>query len=1326
MSLLFSFFVITFVSLASVSAIPVTEIIVDTVSLEIISVVQKEVPNTYVIQTPLSSSAAVPTPKPIGDTLIVDYRDRRGKLSTTYKYCPIEEITIRAEVPANEDGKLKGTNIDHNITTCSFALEGGALDIRLHHNNRTRRYHNQEFHALQTGVDITLTTLQYVGDTTSQINFIFLSAGYQSNSQFLNNVNKALHLLQYPTMPNIVLSRYFPIFNVFAVYEHSAETGASKPIQRILRQNNLQCGFGFVESRLSCDATLSVALASRAPPQPGTPNTIIVVLVNEGQYGGAAAYSYSTKITYFYNGALELGNDEQKMASLLYHELGHATGDLIDEYDYGMQEYRKVRTNNCHWQNTDMPWMGWVKKGKADQIPSSPCGYTNYFKSTTSCIMEKLRNPAPCAVCAEATVQHLYNNGMGHFAPLCPHRYEILYVSTGVADNNVTFYVNHRLATTSAIGVSWYVNDIAVVGEVSSSFTFVALKHARQGTGVYRVLANITDQTDMVLPENKLDTFSQLQTWVVNVISPDDFNTLFSANNKYNATVARQQCPSEMSAMLYFRPGVSISYVSSCTAGKNCSREVFTSHPYDSNNDDLDVEEVFDRYVLNVTGAVVAVSVLIFIIAAVLYGRRVAKRPNHIVLSQITVPMRIARIGVFVTATITLSAAVCAFILTLLIYSAFGMFVVNPAIVAVSFALFGVVLCVLGYVAWYYMLRRFLILHSIMLILCIAGLLAATVICLNYADSLERHDSVAITNLQDRWIDAATNDPSRVCYLQKYLKCSGFEIGCPRVSLSTQCPQGCDSVNRFNDNRCLEPLVDLTVHWYRIAGWVIFGLDILCILAICSSMWLFFQVHKFIHQIHRIGEHMKWSLIRSIQNLSQQEYDNLVAQIPNPDQCNAKEVEDFFLFTFGFEPSSSDIRSAFFLVGANNGSGKQRTQLSLRDYIEKVRVLTFDPTFDMNNKMYSEAREVWVSLAEESRTEMMKMFGTISSATSITVGASTAPDDDQKTHLIKKEAFVEYHKTRFPGLPQLYIEEMFHECDVAQDNEIPWTPFLARYHEAICEVMKIAVWCYYRKYNTERLATVPETCEKYKQELPEMWHNLQQKYGEFPTTYLCFDSSQHSYQEGKANWRLLNQATRLEYLATFYDVCGETNDSMDSTRFMEHYRKVLDYLPMQALDDMFKAFDVDGDGSLTWTEFVARHSGCFAAVQHEYLKKFYQHYNPEKVANVDTTLAKWRGHEALMWEELIDKYGAFPTDQIGSHTLTLDPDSDAFEVANKTWLDMGSQQRIETINAYQEIRTGGSQRFLVLHTKTRPHLSETAVRGVFDACDVNHDGDLSW
>ena len=544
------------------------------------------------------------TPNTSSAMLCAFWDDKRRR---TCSDCYMDEVGLRSEGLEADNDHLHGEIIPVRSTLCLMVLPA---DVHSRVSIQYRNYSTlileaHHFRRLQSTNDkYSRRTLQYVGETARQPNLIFLAGGYQDEKMFNEDVAKAIQIMKYPLMPGIALARYFSLVNIFSVYEASEETGASKTLPTpVVRKNNLGCSFGRDASRLVCDLTKSLTMAAQAPPVPRLTTNVVVVIVNEERYGGAAVYSDTIKATYFYNGALR-ADDKQRMGSLMYHELGHAMGNLMDEYSYEIPETRQLPLANCYWSQTNVPWKGWVDKGRADREPTAVCAYTNYFKPTTTCIMSKLLNPQPCAVCTEATVRSMYWNGMSHFAPLCPHRFEIIYVSNEVtsgSDNNATFYINHKLVQTSFVTATWSLNGTNLYSGSSlygeSHYTFDA---RGQSAGTYLLSVTVTDSTDYVLEGNRKGirdaNFVQNHSWVVKIVDKSQWTALFtSADPK----VYRNKCDDAMSSGLHFQPGLSTSYVASCPRGKNCTAEKFIAHPFDGTGKIDSPHDIFADYIMS-------------------------------------------------------------------------------------------------------------------------------------------------------------------------------------------------------------------------------------------------------------------------------------------------------------------------------------------------------------------------------------------------------------------------------------------------------------------------------------------------------------------------------------------------------------------------------------------------------------------------------------------------------------------------------------------------------------------------------------------------------
>ena len=311
--------------------------------------------------------------------------------------------------------------------------------------------------------DVEMQVLQQVGPTDTQYSIIFLAAGYMvdEKEKFFSDVKRVADMLiddqMSPDPPaegndgvynlhrSVPYNRYWSFFNVFAVYQPSVESGASRPLYNKPVKNNLKCEHpADAERGVGCDTVLTRALAAVAPSRvkDDPDRNLIVVLVNTPIYGGTGiSYPGHYRICHFFNG-YDLSNREERrrMLSLVDHEFGHAMGDLLDEYNIGRTgstQYSNCQQGSGSGPPTSLQWQHWldIKNGDPqgwkdkwsnglrmkvqDSLtlgvtkksidwgvldrPEPICGFTNYYKSNSQCAMHRLDDYFFCPVCREAS-----------------------------------------------------------------------------------------------------------------------------------------------------------------------------------------------------------------------------------------------------------------------------------------------------------------------------------------------------------------------------------------------------------------------------------------------------------------------------------------------------------------------------------------------------------------------------------------------------------------------------------------------------------------------------------------------------------------------------------------------------------------------------------------------------------------------------------------------------------------------------------------------------------------------------------------------------------
>eukprot|EP01062_Namystynia_karyoxenos_P070358 TRINITY_DN65738_c0_g1_i1.p1 TRINITY_DN65738_c0_g1~~TRINITY_DN65738_c0_g1_i1.p1 ORF type:complete len:1402 (+),score=383.92 TRINITY_DN65738_c0_g1_i1:85-4290(+) len=363
------------------------------------------------------------------------------------------------------------------------------------------------------------------GPTETQNNFVFLAGGYKKGDreQFLKDLDWIVTLFDTSCQPgektgaadgpckNAVLNmpptipfrRYASTMNLFAIWQASAEEGASVPNSGKKVDTNLDCSYGTsVPRALLCTPSLVQALSDAAPcGSAAKENVISVVLVNSDTYGGAASYRYrpTTRVGAFAtkyfrpfnqnshkdpSGTKTVRSPLGTFGSLFFHEVGHCYANLMDEYDTGITEGADKDYYNCvspqKKNSRKTPWQGWISccssdaaaksylegKGYTTNVdaalpfytvaadPVGVCGWSNYFQPSSSCMMEKLTArttgysyslvPRLCPVCREATILMMYKTGVDLSHPKCPLSDEKLTVSPS---QGAYLFINSKFAS---------------------------------------------------------------------------------------------------------------------------------------------------------------------------------------------------------------------------------------------------------------------------------------------------------------------------------------------------------------------------------------------------------------------------------------------------------------------------------------------------------------------------------------------------------------------------------------------------------------------------------------------------------------------------------------------------------------------------------------------------------------------------------------------------------------------------------------------------------------------------------------------------------------
>jgi len=186
-----------------------------------------------------------------------------------------------------------------------------------------------------------------------KLDITFISNGYSDMNQFHNDVNR--------------MKAYLLTFDPF-------KTRASQILFHMVDNTvDLECKHGIIRTILICNYSKVIGEVNTS----GVPYDLVAVVVNDNVLGGSSV----APILYSYNG--------QDGPQVFVHELGHALGDLWDEYATGAEDgliTNKV-SKNCY-QGTPLADTE-VWKGAPPSEYRKGCGtFQNWHRSSLSSIMK--------------------------------------------------------------------------------------------------------------------------------------------------------------------------------------------------------------------------------------------------------------------------------------------------------------------------------------------------------------------------------------------------------------------------------------------------------------------------------------------------------------------------------------------------------------------------------------------------------------------------------------------------------------------------------------------------------------------------------------------------------------------------------------------------------------------------------------------------------------------------------------------------------------------------------------------------------------------------
>lgn len=699
--------------------------------------------------------------------------------------------------------------------------------------------------------------------------------------------------------------RYFPFTNVYSVWQASKQEGASRPKTGLKVDNNLGCFHPeTIERACTCQRKLVMALADMTPAKPLTypDQSVIVTIVNTPIYGGSAQFRSGSEgyhVSYFYQGRdpattasssssgtasaptppTSSGSsssssdstttfDKLKYASLIKHEVAHAYGSLFDEYDIGTATTSKMDLPNCAQEANNPPWSAWAAifadKTKSEKyktgirqpdlygIASSAlpvCGYSNYYKPNSNCMMQNLRDYFMCPVCRDAATRTMFSlSNMKTSWPRSPtedatliipqsdSNADVLQVSTGIVLHLPAYVVPDNSFVVrwfDAAGVEF--TDAKYFGMASCPACLrldAAYLTALPTDTLVLIKASIEDQTNFVLPSLRTGAtfgkhFLQNATFKIKKVAAVDKATQF----------LQQKLPPKGSPV-GFQSGVDDKlFYTECLPSAEAPEPIcnltFTPNEYKA-PDSLGLELAGAQvWVYAVLGGVALVFLLFWVMMHWKFSSLEDQRPRPVLESKFVPIVQVIYNIMNVSSILFMLLAIATLVAAGVMYgnvSAVGQIV---AWLGMALAIGIFIMGSIGFWALKMRSMRLVVVNGVCLYGGFTVLFAITALLMNVGNSIQDRRSYWNRNLRRMWVDQVANAPSRACGLQGMLECSGFYLSCGSVGASPEfCPANCDGPNLDNAVPCQKRIQD----WIHNNYTNVMGVTLICSILMCFAL----------------------------------------------------------------------------------------------------------------------------------------------------------------------------------------------------------------------------------------------------------------------------------------------------------------------------------------------------------------------------------------------------------------------------------------------------------------------------------------------------------
>ena len=715
---------------------------------------------------------------------------------------------------------------------------------------------------------------------------------------------------------SVPLDRYLPFWNIYSVFQKSPQPGCSRPAIGVSVSDNLLCYHQpQLERALACNHGLAQSLAdvSPAPVRSHPDQVLIVVIVNSSLYGGTGLFQRGViHIGQFFNGddknSMGGGYFEQ-YASLINHECGHALGGLFDEYDIGSATSSRLGLANCQapdansggppsppfwsfWQTVFAPNSATAAtyRGKlqtllpltkdpvtnvpldpsiygVSQVPTQPCGYTNYYKGNLNCMMNHLNDYYMCPVCRENSSVAMLSTGFSFQFPRFP-----------LVDNIMLMSADNATATSM---LNLYTGCVLHMPSSLTTDNSFSLLWAENSTGQWLPLPS--QASEQLLAECRSCYWLNSTNYLNN--APRDkvlfFSATISDNSIYLSDDTKARFAKVLNQVAYFRlqinstpilgnfsmyPSVKVisfdfgkapfiaadqtpvAYM--CSQFSNPSNSSGdcelhgTSKSYNAPADIGAALAQYDSYVLYIIGFLVVFFIGLWLYASGRYRRMSGRVVRPIFKTEFSTLVSLIRKVMLLSSVLFMLAALGTIAVSAYYYTKTD---VVGKIIVIAGVLVSLGLYVMAFVGFWAVTNRskkLVIANAAVMFVGLIVLISLTAIIVDFKNKVGQQGSSWTTILQNYWSNLVATNSGGACSLEGILGCSGFFESCAVSSPNINyCPLTCDTYNQ-NGVACLDRIRKFVGDNYSVATTVL-GLCIaLMVFAIIFNFVYYFQLRQ--------------------------------------------------------------------------------------------------------------------------------------------------------------------------------------------------------------------------------------------------------------------------------------------------------------------------------------------------------------------------------------------------------------------------------------------------------------------------------------------------